>query len=187
MLDAPEPAPAHLAQPDGNIRRQWTIVSVLCVVALVAAGGVLLWDAVTFTGSGHSHGPSGTSAAVGEPGDPSLPARIIEVAMVEGDGMMRFEPSAIEVAKGEQVRFKITNNGVLGHEFVLATLSENLQHLEEMKKLPGMVHNTPNSITLSPNASGEVLWRFGQVGSFDFSCLIPGHREAGMHGSVVVK
>ena len=37
------------------------------------------------------------------------------------------------------------------------------------------------------SATGEILWRFTKAGSFDFSCLIPGHREAGMHGAVVVK
>jgi len=32
-----------------------------------------------------------------------------------------------------------------------------------------------------------MLWRFSQAGTFEFACLIPGHREAGMHGTVTVK
>jgi uncharacterized cupredoxin-like copper-binding protein len=184
MLDAPAPTPED-ALARKKIRRDWQIVLILCVALVVAAGGVLLWNNIAFSGAGHDHGAVG--ADVGQPGDANLPARTIEVAMVDGDGTMKFEPAAIEVAKGEQVRFKIANKGALDHEFVLATLADNLQHLAEMKKTPNMVHAGPNAVTLSPNASGEILWRFTQAGNFDFSCLIPGHREAGMHGAVVVK
>ena len=28
---------------------------------------------------------------------------------------------------------------------------------------------------------------YGKAGEFDFSCLIPGHREAGMTGKIIVK
>jgi uncharacterized cupredoxin-like copper-binding protein len=48
-------------------------------------------------------------------------------------------------------------------------------------------HDSPSAITLKPDASGEILWRFTNAGTFDFSCLLPGHREAGMHGAIVVK
>jgi uncharacterized cupredoxin-like copper-binding protein len=185
MLDTPNETSAHAANARSRLRRDWLIALVLCVVVLVAAGGVVWWNNISFPATGHSHGA--VSAELGQPGDPNLPARIVDVAMVEGDGAMKFEPSEIEVTKGDQVRFRITNNGLLDHEFVLATLIGNLQHLEEMKRMPNMVHGGPNSITLGPNASGEILWRFSQAGSFDFSCLIPGHREAGMHGAIFVK
>jgi len=33
----------------------------------------------------------------------------------------------------------------------------------------------------------EILWKFTKAGTFEFVCLIPGHREAGMVGKVVVK
>jgi len=156
----------------------------LSIVLLAGAGGILWWNNATFSAAGHHHGS--VSAAVGEPGNALLPARTIEVAMVEDNGAMKFVPSSIEVAKGDQVHFRITNRGMLEHEFILATLSENMQHLEEMKQTPGMVHSGANSVTLKPDESGEIFWHFTNAGNFDFSCLIPGHRESGMHGSVVV-
>jgi len=30
-------------------------------------------------------------------------------------------------------------------------------------------------------------WQFTLAGTFEYACLIPGHREAGMVGTVVVK
>ena len=56
-----------------------------------------------------------------------------------------------------------------------------------MKKYPDMEHDDPNGKTIGPYNSAEILWHFSQKGTFEFSCLIPGHREAGMIGKVVVK
>lgn len=139
-------------------------------------------------GPGHSgaHGHP-TDLAYGEPGDPKKPARPVNIAMREVDGRMEFVPNRIEVRRGEQIRFVLRNNGEIDHELVLATLEENLVHAEEMKKNPDMEHDDPNAKRLAPKKTGEILWRFTKSGTFDFSCLIPGHREAGMSGTVVVR
>jgi uncharacterized cupredoxin-like copper-binding protein len=131
---------------------------------------------------GHSHG-----AAFGEPGDPSKPARSVEIVMREADGKMLFEPSRIQVKRGEQIRFSLRNAGELEHEIVLATLEENQKHAKEMMQNPEMMHDEPNAKRLAPGKTGEILWKFSRSGSFDFSCLIPGHREAGMSGVVTVR
>ena len=118
---------------------------------------------------------------------PRLPARTVEVVMQEGSGTMAFVPSRIAVKKGEQIRFKLRNDGALDHEMVLGTLAMNLKHAEEMKKNPDMEHDDPNAKRVAPQKSSEILWRFDKAGTFDFSCLIPGHREAGMTGTIIVK
>ena len=100
---------------------------------------------------------------------------------------MFFAPDRITVRLGEQIRFVMRNSGKVDHEMVLATLAENLKHLEEMRKNPDMEHDDPNAKRLKPEASGEIVWQFTKAGEFDFSCLIPGHRESGMHGVVIVK
>jgi uncharacterized cupredoxin-like copper-binding protein len=107
--------------------------------------------------------------------------------MREADGRMLFTPDRLEVRRGEQVRFMLRNNGELDHEMVLATLEENLKHAVEMQKNPDMEHDDPNAKRLAPKKSGEIVWQFTKTGEFDFSCLIPGHREAGMTGKVIVK
>ena len=134
---------------------------------------------------GHAHGHESFSA--GEPGNPKKPARIVQVTMREGDGKMMFVPERVEVKRGEQVRFMIQNSGLLDHEFILATTAENTKHAEEMKKNPEMEHDDPNAKRVAPGKNSQVLWRFTKAGTFEFGCLIPGHREAGMTGTVVVK
>ncbi|WIG53862.1 MULTISPECIES: cupredoxin family protein [unclassified Afipia] len=125
--------------------------------------------------------------SAGEPGEANKPARIVQVTMGEADGKMTFTPNKIEVKKGEQIKFMLRNNGELDHEFILATTAENLKHAESMKKNPDMEHDDPNGKRLAPKKTSEIVWKFTKRGTFEYSCLIPGHREAGMIGTVVVK
>jgi uncharacterized cupredoxin-like copper-binding protein len=127
----------------------------------------------------HAH----ESYSAGEPGNPKKPSRTIEVEMSE----MEYTPSRIEVKRGEQIRFLIRNVGKEDHEFLLATTEENLKHAEMMKKHPHMEHDEPNAVRLAPNKSAEILWRFTKSGTFEYSCLIPDHRDYGMIGRVTVK
>jgi uncharacterized cupredoxin-like copper-binding protein len=121
--------------------------------------------------------------SAGKPGDPKKPAREIVVLMSEMD----YSPSTIEIKRGEQIRFVVRNVGTEAHEFLLATTAENLKHGEAMKKNPGMAHDEPNGLRLDAKKSGEILWKFTNAGTFEYSCLIPNHREYGMTGRVVVK
>lgn len=153
--------------------------------------GMALTSATAGAGAGpaghsHHHG-HGASFSAGKPGDPRKPARVIEVRMAEGDGRMLFVPDRLEIRKGEQVRFVLRNDGALEHEFVLASTADNLAHAEAMKKAPEMAHDEPNAKRLAPGKTGEIVWRFTRAGRFEYGCLIPGHREAGMTGTVMVK
>jgi uncharacterized cupredoxin-like copper-binding protein len=152
------------------------------IVALVTAGAAL------------AHGPQHhaghadhTGAAYGQPGDPSKPSRQIVVVMKEADGKMLFEPSRVEIKLGEQITFKLDNAGELDHEFLLGTAEEIEEHADMMKAMPDMQHDDPNAKRLAPKTKGDLVWSFTKPGEFDFACLIPGYREAGMAGKIIVK
>ena len=132
---------------------------------------------------GHSH----ETFTAGEPGNPKRPSRVVQISMKEADGKMLFIPDRVEVKKGEQIRFVLRNNGELAHEFMLASREDNDKHAELMKKYPEMEHDDPNGKTLQTKKSTDLVWKFTKTGEFEFACLIPGHREAGMHGKVIVK
>lgn len=135
--------------------------------------------------AGHHHDMEGYSA--GEPGDPKELSRIIPVTMEERDSKMLYVPDRVEIRKGETIKFVIRNNGELDHEFVLATIQENSKHAEAMKMNPEMEHDDPNARRVAPKQTSEIIWKFTKSGQFEFACLIPGHREAGMFGVVDVK
>ena len=62
-----------------------------------------------------------------------------------------------------------------------------LTHAELMKKNPPMEHDDPNGVRLGPKKWAEIVWKFTKAGSFEYSCLIPDHRDYGMIGHVTVK
>lgn len=115
-------------------------------------------------------------------GDPKQ-ARTIEVRMDDG---MRFRPDRIEVREGETVRLVVRNAGKLLHELVIGTPEELRKHAELMKKFPAMEHDEPYMTHVKPGATGELTWNFNRPGTFQFACLIPGHFEAGMLGTLIV-
>jgi Uncharacterized copper-binding protein len=160
-----------------------TIPTLAACAALLSYAAFV--PATGFTDAAIAHDDHAFSA--GEPGNPKKPARIMQVTMREGDGKMLFIPDRIDVRKGEQIRFIIRNNGLLKHEFMLASVQDNDKHAELMKKYPDMEHDDPNGKSIEPGKVTEIVWRFSKAGTFEFACLIPGHREAGMHGMVNVK
>ena len=116
-------------------------------------------------------------------GDPSKVSRTIAVEM---NDTMRFTPGDVSVKAGETVRFFVVNKGKVPHEMVIGTSGEIEEHAEMMKKMPGMVHEEANQITLAPGQRGAIVWQFAKAGTVTYACLVPGHKEAGMVGSISV-
>ena len=129
----------------------------------------------------------GERFSAGEPGDPKQPARMVKMTMREDGKKMLFEPAYITVHKGEQIRFVLMNDGTESHEFVLATVAQNRKHAQLMKGHQHMADDDPNAKRLTPFTEGEIVWKFTRRGTFEYACLIPGHYEAGMHGTIEVK
>ncbi len=116
-------------------------------------------------------------------GDARHARRTIEVAM--GDDM-RFVPGLIKVRQGETVRFVIRNRGQLMHEFVIGDEKANAEHAALMVKFPDMEHDEPYMAHVAPGKQGEMVWTFNRPGTFQFACLIAGHYQAGMVGTIEV-
>ena len=116
-------------------------------------------------------------------GDAPAAKRSIEVGMADS---MRFTPDLIEVRLGETVRFVARNAGKVMHEFVIGTKAENGKHAEMMVKFPTMEHDEPYMAHVPPGKTGEIVWTFNRAGEFEFACLIAGHYQAGMVGTIKV-
>lgn len=146
------------------------------VVAIVALGSIANADP--------GHGKGQAHSLAGQPGDPKKIDRTISVEM---NDKMRFVPGSITVKPGETVRFVVMNVGEMKHEMMFGTQKEINEHAKVMQKFPDMEHDDGTSITLAPGKSGEIVWKFSSAGAFMFGCLMPGHVEAGMVGTVSVR
>lgn len=88
-----------------------------------------------------------------------------EHRVVMGDNY--FQPNRIEVPAGEEITLRLPNQGALVH---------NIQ-LDEF------------NINEDVDPGGEKIIRFtaDRAGTYTFICNIPGHKEAGMVGTLEVK
>ena len=142
---------------------------------------------------------AGSMNAIGTKGKASDVNKVIVVNMYDN----YYEPSKIEIKKGETVKFVVTNKGELVHEFNIATKEMHLKHQPEMMKmveneilLPdridkqkmmeiskkdhSMAHKHSNSVLLSPGESAELIWKFSNTLDIEAACNVPGHYEVGM-------
>lgn len=87
------------------------------------------------------------------------------VTVTQGD--LFFDPKEFTIAANTDVQVTITNGGALAHDFVIDELGVKTALL-----------NPGESVTITINAA---------AGSYTFYCSVPGHREAGMVGTLTVQ
>jgi len=122
--------------------------------------------------------------AFGKAFDPRRAKREVRVDMAD---TMRYSPAQVVVKRGETVRFLVRNRGQQMHEMVLGTRKELEEHAALMRKHPGMEHDEPHMVHVPPGKVGTMGWQFTKAGEFHYGCLIPGHWEAGMVGTIIVR
>ena len=148
--------------------------------SLLAASGAA-WS------HGDSHKPKAAVKKEQKPwgiaGDAKDVRRTIATSMTDG---MRFTPDKIDVKLNETVRFSLANKGKVMHEFVIGTKADLDEHAALMLKFPNMEHDEPYMAHIPPGKTGEIIWTFNRPGSFSFACLIAGHFQAGMVGTIKV-
>ncbi len=90
-----------------------------------------------------------------------------ETITVKAQDTFKYDPPTLTAKVGETVNIVLDNEGVLEHNFVITELSVALG------PVPGG-QTAPGSFTPS------------QAGAFEYFCDVPGHREAGMVGTLTV-
>ncbi len=162
-----------------------TIAAIAATAAFTLTAAAPVW---AHSAAGHDKKPSARKIspdehAFGKEGDPKKAARTITVDMAD---TMRFTPGSITVKQGETVKLIAKNGGKVMHEMVIGTEAELKKHAEVMKKHPGMEHDEPYMAHVKPGGRQQIAWTFTKPGTFMYGCLIPGHFEAGMKGTITV-
>jgi uncharacterized cupredoxin-like copper-binding protein len=120
----------------------------------------------------------------GRAGNPKAVKRTMSITMSD---TMRFSPATLTIKQGDTVRFVVRNDGKLLHEMILGTAKELAKHAELMRKFPDMEHDEPHMVHVQPGRTEVMVWNFNRPGEFRFACLVPGHYEAGMTGTITVR
>lgn len=154
-------------------------------VSASAAGIMLAMLAVT-TLAGGMRMPAygGEYFPFGHPGSGSGPVHVIHIRALD---TLRFDPSRIVVTRGETVKFVITNDSKLTHEFVIGDAVLQAEHDKEMQAMPGMEMHDVNGVALPPGRTRDLVWTFTRDGTVEYACHIPGHFAAGMVGKIIIE
>ena len=194
-----------LAMSTSYAWRRAATVYVALVGALVAGGSYGAWQWLAqhpeWAATGHTHDENATttahSHAEGAAHDDHASAQgpaamqITRSVEIQMDDQMRFTPSKVDVREGETIRFVVRNAGKTAHEMVLGSDADIREHAQAMQQGTGHgdghSHGTGAAITVAAGQTGELVVKFDQGGTLQMACLIPGHYEAGMRGTVNVQ
>lgn len=155
----------------------------LCAALLAAGPAWAHGNASHGTATHGSHTAAKQQQAWGIAGEARQVQRTIALTMTDN---MRFSPERIEVKQGETVRLRVRNAGKLLHELVIGTRETLAAHADAMLKNPTMDHDEAHMVHVDPGKTGEIIWTFNRAGEFEFACLIAGHFQAGMKGTIRV-
>lgn len=92
-----------------------------------------------------------------------------QFVMVSAPGGFRFEPEALEIRAGEVTEFELANLDDQEHTFVISELA--------VVMLAGAGQTVSTTVAIDPKNTGRLT----------YFCSIPGHRAAGMEGTIVVR
>ena len=117
------------------------------------------------------------------------PSRPLEITL-ESTGM-HYQPSTFEVTAGEPVKLTLRNSDSVDHDFSImeiplmsmgATGEPMAGHEMGEMAVDPQLH-----MAAAMNASNSFEFTPTKAGTYEFFCTVPGHKEAGMVGTMIVR
>lgn len=130
---------------------------------------------------GMEHGENFT---FGAPAEAAEADRMIDVEALD---TLRFDPASIDIEVGETVTFAVTNDGLIGHEFVLGDAAAQDQHQGQMGDMDHPMAPEANVVGVDPSEQASLTWAFTEPGTVLYACHVDDHFVQGMVGEIRVK
>jgi uncharacterized cupredoxin-like copper-binding protein len=101
-----------------------------------------------------------------------------------------FEPNPITVAAGTPVEITLVNEGAVEHDFAIESIpAENVVTEGSMNDHAMTEEHSEFDVHTATAVGESSVLRFTptQPGTYQIICSVPGHKEAGMIGELIVK
>jgi uncharacterized cupredoxin-like copper-binding protein len=102
---------------------------------------------------------------------------------------LAFSPMALEVTAGDRVKLTLQNHGALEHDFSIMEfpMEGGAEETGGMDHAMGEDSEEPElHVAAGPGQSATLDFTPSKPGTYEFWCTVPGHKEAGMRGTLVV-
>lgn len=97
---------------------------------------------------------------------------------------MRYSPQEVVVEKNMPITFELKNSDQIEHDIEIKDVSFNM--VSESKHQHGIEENVLH-LHAEPQKTSEMTFSINEGGTYEFYCTIPGHKEGGMIGQLIVK
>lgn len=168
---------------------------VLTVVALLAVALIALIAACGGSSSGSDDAAGHSDGGVVDAGD--------ELVITMRTEDFKFVPDTITVKVGQTIRLRLDNHDPVLHDYttdeaefvVLDADGANHDDHEDAMATDGDDHEMdpeaqvslqPLHIAAEGNEHGELVFEATEADEYEFYCSVPGHREAGMVGKIII-
>ena len=115
--------------------------------------------------------------------------RVTEITL-EASGL-QYQPATIEVTAGQPVKLTFRNNDSVDHDFSImeipmASMGATAEPMAG-HDMGSMTTDPQLHMVVAMNATNTMEFTPTKAGTYEFVCTVPGHKEAGMKGTLIVK
>lgn len=96
-----------------------------------------------------------------------------------------YEPETIALERGQQVRLLLENDGALLHDLKVEELTADV--IESRSTGPLSAGEDDIFTAAEVGEQGDVVFVPRESGTFAMFCTLPGHRQLGMEGTLIVE
>jgi uncharacterized cupredoxin-like copper-binding protein len=103
---------------------------------------------------------------------------------------LQFTPATIEVTAGKPVKLTFHNKDSVDHDFSIMEIPMVMSATAEPMAghdMGGMSDQPQLHMAVAMGGTGSMEFTPSKPGTYEFLCTVPGHKEAGMKGTLVVK
>ncbi|HMR98573.1 MAG TPA: cupredoxin domain-containing protein [Anaerolineales bacterium] len=99
-----------------------------------------------------------------------------------------FGPSSVTIPAGQPVLITLENKGVVEHDFVIEKIDASMGTMEGGSEMHHMGGDSDFAVHAAVQAGGTASLELtvAEPGTYQFFCSVPGHKEAGMTGELIV-
>jgi uncharacterized cupredoxin-like copper-binding protein len=101
-----------------------------------------------------------------------------------------YSPSSITLPAGQPVTLSLNNTGKIEHDFVVEAIDATTEVIQDNGSNAHHAHGAEQNydlhVSARPGETSIVQLTIAEPGTYKIICSVPGHKEAGMIGELIV-